>query len=358
LGKHRGQLTVIDERRQIISLVQEAIKAGARQSKACDIIGITPKTYQRWCRPENTQDGRLQPKHSPANKLTELECQRLINVANEAPYAALPPNKIVPKLADEGRYLASESTFYRVLKAHNQLHHRQKSKPTGQVKKPKALCATAPNQLYSWDISYLPTQVRGIFLYLYLVMDIFSRKIVGWQVYEEESSARAADLMTDICAREGVQRHQVTLHSDNGSPMKGATMLATLQQLGVIPSFSRPSVSNDNPYSESLFRTLKYRPEYPENPFTDLTDARNWVQGFVHWYNEDHLHSAIKFVTPGQRHRGEDIQILASRKQVYLKAKLKNPNRWSGDIRNWDRINEVYLNPEKIEQECKKIKAA
>ena len=140
--------------------------------------------------------------------------------------------------------------------------------------------------------------------------------------------------------------------------MKGATMLATLQQLGVIPSFSRPSVSNDNPYSESLFRTLKYRPEYPENSFTDLTDARNWVQGFVDWYNEEHLHSAIKFVTPGQRHRGEDIQILANRKQVYLKAKSKNPNRWSGDIRNWDRINEVYLNPEKNEQECKKKKAA
>ncbi|MBE9526555.1 MAG: IS3 family transposase, partial [Proteobacteria bacterium] len=272
---------MIDERKKIILLINEACGSGARQVKACDIVGISPKTFQRWSCKDNMQDGRLEAKNSPSNKLTELEYQRLIKVANEPDYADLPPNKIVPKLADEGRYIASESTFYRVLKAHNQLHHRQKAKPTGQIKKPKALCATAPNQIYSWDISYLPTQVRGIFFYLYLVMDIFSRKIVGWQVHEEESSAQAADLMTDICAREGVQRHQVTLHSDNGSPMKGATMLATLQQLGVIPSFSRPSVSNDNPYSESLFRTLKYRPEYPENPFADLTDARNWVQGFV-----------------------------------------------------------------------------
>ena len=138
-------------------------------------------------------------------------------------------------------------------------------------KKPRALVATAPNQLYSWDMTYLPTAVKGIFLYLYLVMDIYSRKIVGWQVYENESSARAAELMTDICQREGIKPDQVTLHSDNGSPMKGATMVATLQQLGVIPSFSRPSVSNDNPYSESLFRTLKYRPDYPEQPFSGLT---------------------------------------------------------------------------------------
>ncbi len=358
MGKRRGQLTMMDERKKMIILINEACDSGARQFKACDIVGISPKTFQRWSCVDNKQDGRIEAKNSPSNKLTELECQRLIKVANEPEYADLPPNKIVPKLADEGRYLASESTFYRVLKAHNQLHHRQKSKPTGQVKKPKALCATAANQIYSWDITYLPTQVKGIFLYLYLVMDIFSRKIVGWQVYEEESSAQAADLMTDICAREGIERHQVTLHSDNGSPMKGATMLATLQQLGVIPSFSRPSVSNDNPYSESLFRTLKYRPEYPENPFSDLTDARNWVQGFVDWYNEEHLHSSIKFVTPGQRHRAEDRQILADRKEVYLKAKLKNPNRWSGDIRNWDRVNEVYLNPEKSESKTDKKKVA
>lgn len=339
-------------------LIGEAIASGARQSRACEVMGIGAKTYQRWVRPENVQDGRLESQREPPNKLTELERQRIIKVANEPGYAQLPPSKIVPKLADEGRYIASESSFYRVLKEANQLSHRHRSKPVGGNKKPRALTATQPNQLYSWDITFLPTQVRGLFFYLYLVMDIYSRKIVGWQVNEEESSALAADLMTDICHREGVERHQVTLHSDNGSPMKGATMLATLQALGVVPSFSRPSVSNDNPYSESLFRTLKYRPEYPEHAFADLQAARAWVQGFIEWYNNEHLHSAISFVTPNQRHTGDDVAILANRKRVYLAANSANPARWSGEIRNWDHIKEVHLNPDTQKAKREENKAA
>jgi len=335
------------ERRQIITLINKARESGARQSKACEVIGISAKTFQRWSRPDNVQDGRLEAKHSPANKLTELERQRLLKVANEPEHADLPPCKLVPRLADKGTYLASESTFYRVLKAEQQLTHRQKSKPRGRVKRPRPLTATAPNQIYSWDITYLPTVVKGLFFYLYLVMDIYSRKIVGWQVHEEELSALAADLMTDICQREKIVKNQVMLHSDNGSPMKGATLLATLQTLGVTPSFSRPSVSNDNPYSESLFRTLKYRPEYPEKPFTDIVSARRWVSGFVDWYNNGHLHSAIRFVTPHQRHVGEDIRILTERKRVYREARYQHPNRWSGEIRNWEPVTEVYLNPEK-----------
>lgn len=232
------------------------------------------------------------------------------------------------------------------------------SKPARQVNKPRALTATAPNQIYTWDITYLPTQVKGVFLYLYLVLDIYSRKIVGWQVHHEERSELAADLMTDICHREKVDKNQVTLHSDNGSPMKGATMLATLQELGVVPSFSRPSVSNDNPYSESVFRTLKYRPEYPEKPFADIKLARDWVSVFVQWYNNEHRHSGIKFTTPQARHTGKDIEILARRKLVYKQAKLENPIRWSGDIKNWEHIEEVYLNPEKGKSEIKESKVA
>ncbi len=130
----------------------------------------------------------------------------------------------------------------------------------------------------------MATCVTGQFYYLYLFIDIFSRKIVGWQVYREESCAHAADVIRDICRQENIVKDQVTLHSDNGGPMKGATMLATLQKLGIMPSLSRPSVSNDNPYSESLFRTLKYRPDYPVKPFDTLEDARQWVTGFVSWY--------------------------------------------------------------------------
>ena len=347
-----------DDRHEIITLITAARRSGARQSEACKIIGISAKTLQRWHQSDSHQDGRVDAQREPANKLTEWERHRILSVANEPEYVDLSPSKIVPALADKGIYLASETSFYRVLKAKAQLSHRQKSKPTREVKKPKALAATMANQIYSWDITYLPTRIKGLFFYLYVVMDIYSRKIVGCQVYQEESSALAADLMTDICAREGVERHQVTLHSDNGSPMKGATMLATLQQLGVMPSFSRPSVSNDNPYSESLFRTLKYRPDYPEKPFANLQAARAWVQGFVDWYNTKHLHSSIKFVTPAQRHRGEDKKILAKRQVVYRQAQFKNPNRWSGDIRNWEPVKEVYLNPEKQKVLCEENKAA
>jgi len=349
---------VTDERAEIITLINEACHSGAKQRSACDIIGISAKTLQRWNANLGKQDGRIKPQHSPKNKLTELERQRIIKVVNESKYAHLPPCQIVPKLADTGVYIASESSFYRVLKEHKLLKHRDKSKPGRKVNKPDALLATGPNQIYTWDITYLPTQVKGIFLYLYLVIDIYSRKIVGWQVHHEELSTLAADLMTDICNREKIKKHQVTLHSDNGSPMKGATMLATLQELGVVPSFSRPSVSNDNPYSESVFRTLKYRPEYPENRFTDIGAARDWVSGFVQWYNHEHCHSGIKFTTPNERHIQKDIEILAKRNLVYKNAKLANPSRWSGETRNWDHVKEVHLNPEKSKSEIKESKAA
>lgn len=335
-----------EERREIIALIEEARAAGARQSEACQLLGISAKTYQRWNSPGNVGDARQTVVREPHNKLSSLERQRLLKLANTPEYADLPPSKIVPLLADKGLYYASESTFYRLLKAENQLSHRQRCRPA-KTNRPTALVADAPNQIYSWDITYLPTMVKGIFFYLYLVMDIYSRKIVGWQVYEEESSALAADLMVDICSRENIARHQVTLHSDNGSPMKGATLLATLQQLGVIPSFSRPSVSNDNPYSESLFRTLKYQSTYPKNPFNDLMSARQWVTGFTDWYNHKHLHSAIKFVTPQQRHLGLDKKILAKRTQVYLQARRKHPERWAAGIRNWESPCQVHLNPER-----------
>jgi putative transposase len=239
--------------------------------------------------------------------------------------------------------------MYRVLRAHKQLRHRGAERPRQQRNKPRALCATAPNQLFSWDITYLPTLVTGIYFYLYLFMDIFSRKIVGWQIYETESSELAAEVMRDLCERENIAPNQVVLHSDNGSPMKGATMLATLQSLGVMPSFSRAAVSNDNPYSESLFKTLKYRPDYPARAFESLFAARQWVGTFVHWYNHEHRHSGVRFVTPEQRHAGQDTVLLAKRVQVYEAAKTKHPQRWSGSTRNWEPVRVVHLNPDQQE---------
>jgi len=340
----------LPERQQIVQWVEQASTAGARAHKACELLGIAPRTLQRWQQcGELLDDARRTRRHVPANKLSDQEREQIISVANQQEFAHLPPSQIVPQLADRGEYIASESTFYRVLRAAGQLKHRQASR-AATVHKPRPLEATAPNQLYSWDITYLKTTVRGIFLYLYLFMDIYSRKIVGWQVYEEESSEWAADIMRDITQREGIGPEQVTLHSDNGGPMKGASMLATLQALGIMPSFSRPAVSNDNPYSESLFKTLKYRPEYPAQPFADVSEARQWVSGFVDWYNFKHRHSAIQFVTPAQRHAGLDTAILEQRQVLYQAAKARHPERWSQETRNWQPVQVVYLNPNKSDR--------
>ena len=338
----------LPEREHILQWVDDAQQAGARLEAICDQLMISARTLQCWRQGEQVpDDGRITRVYEPSNKLSEQEREQVLTVANAAQFAHLPPSQIVPILAERGEYIASESTFYRILRDAKQLEHRHASRPTTAPHVPEALQATAPNQLYSWDITYLPTAIKGVFFYLYLFLDVYSRKIVGWQVYEDESSDWAAEIVHDIVQREGIARDQVRLHSDNGSPMKGATMLATLQRLGIMPSFSRPSVSNDNPYSEALFKTLKYRPEYPAQPFPTLAQARQWVAGFVDWYNHKHRHSAIQFVTPAQRHAGLDAAILAHRDAVYKAAKAQRPNRWSGETRNWNPVSVVHLNPNK-----------
>jgi putative transposase len=339
-------MTALPERIAVMALVAEAVEAGARQDKACAAISFSERTLQRWQCDVLRGDRRPARVQAPRNRLSALERGQLLAVANSDEFASLPPSQIVPRLVDQGVYLASESTFYRVLKAENQLAHRNAERPAQARHKPRALMATAPGQLYSWDITYLPTPVKGIYFYLYLFMDIFSRKIVGWQIYDVESSELAGEVVRDICERENIVPEQVVLHSDNGSPMKGATMLATLQALGVMPSFSRPSVSNDNPFSESLFKTLKYRPVYPRRAFNSLLAARQWVGRFVHWYNHEHRHSAIRFVTPAQRHAGLDAALLRKRDAVYQAARAAHPERWSGDTRNWEPVSIVHLNPD------------
>jgi len=190
-------------------------------------------------------------------------------------------------------------------------------------------------------------------------MDIYSRKVVGWEVHEKQTDELASGLALRAYLSEGIGGKDLVLHSDNGSPMKGATMLATLQKLGVAASFSRPSVSNDNPYSEALFKTLKYKPGYPSKPFESLEDSRNWVLTFVSWYNEEHKHSNLKFVSPSLRHEGKDNEILKHRKAVYEAARKNNPARWSGKTRNWDAPAEVHLNPgRKTKQETSTKQAA
>jgi len=338
----------LEQRSEIISMYNEAKSSGARQHAICQIIGLNPKTIQRWNKTnELTGDGRTSRVFVPLNKITEEERQKVISLCNSSEFCEMTPNQIVPILAERNIYIVSERTMYRILSEEKQLAHRQKSRPKTERNKPRELCASGPGQVLTWDITYLKTTVLGVFFYLYLFVDIFSRKIVGWQIHHRECSQLAADIVMDIAKVEGYVDGQVDVHSDNGSPMKGAAIHATFHYLGITPSYSRPSVSNDNPYSESLFKTLKYCPYYPDQPFDDICEARQWMVKFADWYNNQHRHSGIKYVTPSQRHEGLDIGILAVRRQTYEQAKEHNPARWSGQVRNWERETEVLLNPAK-----------
>ena len=353
---------MLEDRQIAIDLIDEAVAAGARCSKACAVLGIDVCTRQRWQRGLAEQRGledqckASAAERTPANRLSEAEREAIIRVCNQAQYQSLPPSQIVPRLADEGEYIACESSFYRVLREADQVHRRGRGNLPRNVPQPAGFLATGPNHVWSWDITYLASCTRGAFYRLYLILDIFSRKIVGWEVHENESADHASLLIRKACLAQGVHQAGLLLHSDNEGPMKGATMLATLQKLGVVPSFSRPSVSDDNPYSESLFRTLKYTPAYPGKPFESIEAAHQWVHGFVQWYNEEHRHSAIRYVTPGQRHRGEDVALLQSPRAVYESARQQRPGRWSGRTRNWDSVKEVWLNPPKEHQADKEDK--
>lgn len=330
----------------IIGLIDEAVSSGARQAKACEVIGLSCRTIQRWRQQDEGDDKRRGPAKAPKNKLTKEERNQVLEVVNSPKYRDLSPKQIVPKLADQGKYIASESTIYRVLREEKQLVHREPSRPRVHHK-PNEHVANGPSQVWTWDITYMRSVVRGVFFYLYLVIDIWSRKIVGWRVEESESMDYSAELIDHICMKLGIDLEGLVVHSDNGGPMRGATMVSTLQRLGIIPSFSRPHVSDDNPYSEALFRTMKYRPWYPSRPFESIEEARAWVEFFVEWYNNEHLHSAIKYVTPADRHDGQDNTILARRDIVYKSAQAKHPERWSGRTRNWSRVRDVILNPDR-----------
>jgi putative transposase len=333
-------MTSLAAREKLMTSVAVSVDAGARKSAACAAIDLQLRTLERWER-HPIGDKRSVIVKEPANKLTSAERSEILQICCSDEFKDVTPNEIVPKMAETGRFIASEASFYRILKSEGMVK-KSGSRKTSRRKKPRELTASGPCQVWSWDITYLRSPVKGLHYYLYLIQDVWSRAIIGWAVHETESAEHAAELMKKISAT--MEISGVHLHADNGGPMKGATMLATLQRLGVMPSFSRPGVSNDNPFSESLFKTLKYRAGYPEF-FASTEHASEWVTGFVEWYNNIHLHSGIKFVTPMQRHRGEDVAILERRELTYQKARAKNPMRWGGGIRNWTRQIEVVLNP-------------
>ena len=342
----------LDDRQNIASLIEQAQREGARLEAACEVAGIDTRTLQRWKVGSGLQsgDGRPQAVHpEPAHALSQQERERIVQVANEPRFAALPPARIVPTLADEGIYIASESSFSRVLRAHGQTRHRGRAKAPRRVRPPTTHVATGPGQVWTWDMTFLPTPVLGVWCYLYLILDIYSRKIVGFEVHERDHSDHAVELLRRTALAEGVHAmpEKPVLHGDNGSTLKATTVLAMLHWLGIKPSYSRPRVSDDNAFVESLFRTVKYRPEFPTKGFVDVQEARQWANSFVHWYNHDHRHSGIRYVSPAQRHLGEDHEILAARHALYTCAKAAHPRRWARHTRNWNPITVVTLNPER-----------
>nr|WP_218281531.1 IS3 family transposase [Pseudomonas sp. LPB0260] len=340
----RGRMISAPDRRKTLQLIEEAMVAGARRAQAFAELGLSLRSLQRWrhC-PEDRRPST--PRAAPANKLGQEERRRVLEVANQPEFASQPPHQIVARLADRGTWLASESTFYRVLREAEQQH------PRGRIRPPvkRALTthvANGPNQLWCWEITWLPTTVKGSYFYWY-IKDIYSRKLVANEVHARESAEQTAQLLRQACLRERRAGQPLVLHSDNGSAMKGSTMLAAMQNLGVMPSFSLPRVSNDNAYAEAQFRMAKYCPLWPERPFDTLAQARNWVNRFVDWYNQEHRHSALKFVTPAQRHAGQAEELLHKRIGLYEAARALHPERWSGNIRDWSLAPIVCLNPER-----------
>lgn len=322
----------------VIQAAKDAMQSGARLKTVSDNLGIDERTLQRWIK-NPKKDQRKGSERFVRNKLNDEEIASILHVCNLPEYRNLTPPEIVAILAEKGAYIGSERTIYRVLKAHSQLAHRGTEKRRKKRERPSHT-ASGPNQVLSWDITYLKTDIAGIFMYLYLVMDVWSRKIVAWEVHSQENSDLSAAMMEELSRT--MDMKGTVIHADNGGPMKGATMLVKLQEIGVISSFSRPRVSEDNPFSESLFRTLKYRPGYPR-VFATLEEARKWVANFVHWYNHEHRHSGIGYVTPEERHTGRDRELLETRRETFQRAREEHPERWSGAAKSWDYIASVTL---------------
>jgi putative transposase len=311
------------------------------------VLGVSLRTIERWRR--RPRDLRRGPKTAPPHQLTETEKGEIVRLSNEPAYRNLSPEQVVAKLAAEGVYVCSERSLRRVLAERRLDCYRQRSRPACNRPKPREYVACEPLRVLSWDITYLKNAtVRGGFFYLYLFIDIWSRRIIGAEVHESQSTDLAADLLVELCETHQLDTAKLVLHADNGAPMKGSTLLATLHALNITSSFSRPSVSDDNAFVESLFRHLKYAPSYPRLGFHSLDEARAWVKRFVGWYNTEHLHSAIGLVTPDDRHHGRDIAILEARRETYAAVRLRNPRRWTQEPRAWNRPTIVTLNPDRV----------
>ena len=343
-----------EDRGAIVALLEEGISRGVSAKAIADLFGLATRTLRRWglmIRAHGfSRDQRKGAPRHVMHRFSEEERQQVLSTVNDPRFADLTPSQIVAILAEEGVYVGSESTIYRIMRQDGLLNHRGRSRPPREPREPPMLEATGIYQVLAWDITLLPGPAKGQFYYLYMVLDVWSRRILGVEVHEQECGELAKHFFDRVCRDEGISPGSTILHADNGAPMRSYTLATKLAELGIEMSFSRPRVSNDNAYAESLFRTLKYHQSYPHRCFRDLLSVRAWVDGFVEWYNAEHRHSGIKYVTPNQRHYDEADAICSIRQQTYEQARQQHPRRWVKSPRDWSQPQIVQVNHPRPQQ--------
>lgn len=293
-------------------------------TRLCPAVGVSRAAFYRMQSPVPNVP-KSDPKPHP-RALSPEERALTLQVLNQEKFMDKPPGQIYPALLDSGIYLCSVGTMYRLLKANDQLRERRKLISHPVYKKPELL-ATSPNQLWSWDITKLLGPAKWTYYYLYVILDVFSRYVVGWMIAPCESSILAQDLIGQTYDKHGIVPGQLTIHADRGSSMKSKPVAFLLADLGVTKTHSRPQVSNDNPFSESQFKTMKYRPEFPDR-FGSIQASRQFCQDFFPWYNKEHYHSGIAHLTPEMVHYGKAVQCLENRQKVLAGAYQEHPERF------------------------------
>lgn len=293
---------------------------------ACAALAVPRSWYYRQQRPAESVEKAAAPRLAPSNALSAAEKAAVRAVLNSERFCDQPPREVYATLLDEGQYLCHWRTMYRILAEHEEVGDRRGQRRHRHYAKP-ALVARGPNEVWSWDISYLASLGRRYFYYLYVIVDIYSRYVPGWMVAEAESALWAREFIAATCAKQEIAPDQLTLHADRGSAMKARTVAELLESLGVAKSHSRPHTPNDNPYSEAQFKTLKYASTFPQE-FATLEAARRWARSFFHWYNHEHHHVSLGLMTPAVVHYGQDVQVRAQRQQVLEQAYAMHPERF------------------------------
>jgi putative transposase len=314
-------------------------------ARACQALGISRATYYRRHKSELPQEPKVASAcRVPGRALTSEQQQQVWDHLHSERFADKAPAQIVAMLLDEGQYLCSVSTMYRLLRSRNEVHERRRQRAASTASRPELL-ATAPREVWSWDISKLKGPQKWSYFYLYVILDIFSRTVVGWCIAEKENALLAEALIQETLLREEIVPGTLTLHADRGSAMTSHTVAELLVDLGVLKSHSRPHTSNDNPFSESHFKTMKFRPEVPER-FGSVEDARATFRALFAWYNNEHRHSGIAMLTPAMVHSGIGSQVLAARATVLAAAYAAHPQRFVNQAPVPEVLpNQVWINP-------------